>query len=400
MVCHWSAGIPARPERVTSMAVALGSTTLAVLPVFLLGALAVFVRRDLGFSLTVLGAAASAFYGTSALASIHGGRLAQRWGPERSLAVGAVGSALTLLGVAALATGWRSLVACLAVGGCANALSQPAANSLVARDQRPDRHGTSFGVLQTGIPLSTLLAGLAVPSVGTELGWRWAFVLGASGAVPILWFALRRQGGGGRSRRPAGREVVTGLPMAPLYVLAAAAGLAAAPSNAMGAFYVESAVSNGHPVGSAGLWLMIGSLCGILGRVLWGWGADRWQGDPLRTMAVLLLMGAAGFVLLGLSAGLPYLALGTVFAFGAGWAWKGLFNLAIVQRYPGWASAALGITQAGVFAGSVLGPLGFGLVLAHSSYAAAWTASAICLAVAPLLIAVHSRMVRRLERAD
>jgi len=375
------------------MAVALASTTLSVLPVFMLGALAVFVRRDLSFSLTELGASASAFYGTSALASIHGGRSAQRLGPESALAIGAACSAAALLGVAGLANGWRSLSVFLVIGGCANALSQPAANALVARDQLLDRQGISFGTLQTPIPLSTLLAGLAVPSLGANLGWRWAFVMASAGAIPIVIYGLRHHRASAGHREDFGHPGAI-LRKAPLYVLAVAGGFAAAPANALGAFYVESAVSNGISVEIAGLWLMAGSVCGICGRLMWGWGADRGRGDPLRSMSFLLLVGVGGFVLLGKGERAWYLLLGTVIAFGAGWAWKGLYNLAIVQHYPGWASAALGVTQAGVFAGSVCGPLGFGVLLERTSYLVAWTSCAVCLGIAPGLVWLARRMLR------
>ena len=48
------------------------------------------------------------------------------------------------------------------------------------------RQGLSFGVKQAAIPVSTLLAGAAVPTVALTLGWRWAFVLGGLRAMAAL----------------------------------------------------------------------------------------------------------------------------------------------------------------------------------------------------------------------
>jgi predicted MFS family arabinose efflux permease len=279
-------------------------------------------------------------------------------------------------------------------------LIQPAANDLIARQQRPGRHGVSFGLLQTAIPLSTLLAGLAVPAIGIPLGWRWAFLLGAVAALPFMLLSLQ-QSRGVRCDRPT----VVGGDVRParawrLFLLAAAGGLAAAPANAAGAFYVESLVAKGIGVGQAGVWLMAGSGCGVAGRLLWGWLLDRRQGSPLRMMTLLLLVGAVGFALLGAAGTIPLLVVSTGLAFAAGWGWKGLYNLAVVQRSPGWASSALGITQAGVFVGSVLGPLGFGVALGKASFAVAWSLCALSMFAATAIIWVEGRMSVPFGRKD
>lgn len=381
-----------------SLAAALLSTTLSVLPVFLVGALAVLLRRDLSFDQTELGAAAAGFYASSAVASIPAGRLAQRLGPENAMAISAVGSAAALVSIAALAHSWASLFGLLVAAGVTNALAQPAANASIARDQPPDRQGTAFGILQAAIPLSTLLAGLAVPVIGLRVGWRWAFAGAALGAVPVLLHWLRRA-----PRTPAAPRVSpvrrsTGS-RAPLIVLAVAGGFAAAPSNAMGAFYVDSAVAHGTSAGAAGLWLAIGSACGIAGRLLWGWLADRTTRDPLSGMVVLLVAGSAGFSLLGSAVQVAWLALGTLVAFGAGWAWKGLYNLTVVNQNRDLEAAALGVSQAGVFGGSVAGPLVFGALTQSLSYSWAWNISGLMLLVAAVLVWTERRMFERTQAA-
>lgn len=375
-----------------SLLLAIGSTILSVLPVFLVGALATLIRSDLQFSQAQLGAVASAFYGTSAVASIPGGRLAQRLGPEQAMAFGAMISAACLIGIAMFATDAATLFGLLLFGGLGNALAQPAANSAVARDQPQDRQGMAFGVLQTALPMSTLIAGMSVPTVGLQLGWRWAFVIVASGAVPIAAYGLRRHAAAGFQRR-AGHATGRGVRKMPLYLLATAGAFAAAPPAAMGAFYVESAVASGISPGAAGIWLVGGSVCGVSGRLLWGLVADRWSGDPLDLMAGVMAFGGAGFVVLGASTLRPLLLVGTVVAFGAGWSWKTLYNLTVVRQYPQWTSGAVGITQAGAFAGSMVGPLAFGLAVEQWSYGLAWTASAAFLVVAALLVRVERRLL-------
>jgi MFS family permease len=386
-----AARVASRPR--LSMAVAFASTTLSVLPVLLTGALGILLRPELGMTRTDLGAVISAHFAMSALASIPGGRLAHRLGPEAAISVGAAGSGLTLLGIGALARDGWSLLMLLLLAGVANAVSQPAANALVAQDQPQARHGITFGLLQTAIPFATVVAGFTLPFVGANAGWRFAY-LGAAAAAFILaafGFTRRRAATHARPRAPAGRTRVA---RPALYLLALAGGCAAAPGNALATFYVDSAVAAGLSVTSAGLWLVLGSIIGMIGRLGWGWVIDRWPGRPLRLMSLLLIVGSLGMVLLALDDVL-WLGAGTILAFGAGWAWKGLFNLSIVQQYPLAPSAAVGVTQAGVFTGSVFGPIGFALLLEQGGFRLAWVCTGGVLLTSPLVISVVRRMLRR-----
>ena len=53
-------------------------------------------------------------------------------------------------------------------------------------------------------------------------------------------------------------------------------------------------------------------------------------------------------------------------AFATGWAWPGLFNLAVVRVNPSAPGAATGITQTGTYLGAVVGPVLFGVVAEHA----------------------------------
>ena len=68
----------------------------------------------------------------------------------------------------------------------------------------------------------------------------------------------------------------------------------------------------------------------------------------------------------------PTLIIGAILAYGLGWGWPGLFNLAIVRNNTVAPAAATGITQSGVYLGAVSGPLIFGSVVDDIGYPAAW----------------------------
>ncbi|MGW5673308.1 MFS transporter, partial [Micromonospora sp. NPDC003776] len=204
-----------RTVRVSAGAIA--TTIACVLPVFLLGGLAVQMGHDLHFSPAGLGLAVSVYFGISALASMPSGALVERHGSAVVARAGILLSAGSLLAVAVLARSYPVLVALLALSAAANALGQLASNAALARHVPAHRQGLSFGVKQAAIPVSTLLAGAAVPTIALTAGWRWAFVAAAGAALaalpavpagerdPARRSAGERPGGAPRARVGVGR---------------------------------------------------------------------------------------------------------------------------------------------------------------------------------------------------
>ena len=103
------------------------------------------------------------------------------------------------------------LGAALLVGGLGNAIGQPAGNALVAAQVRPERFGLGFAIKQSGIPLATLLGGLAVPLIALTIGWRFAYVLAAGAAVVADTDGAPGPGGHApRSEQQVPAELVSG----------------------------------------------------------------------------------------------------------------------------------------------------------------------------------------------
>jgi MFS family permease len=368
---------------------ALTTTTAVSIPVFLVGGLAVQIGDELGFSPAGLGLAVSAYFGASALASVPAGALAERYGPTL-VSRAAIGlAAASLLGIAAGARSLWSLVAILVFGAAANALGQLASNSSLAMHVPPRRQGLSFGLKQAAIPVSTLLAGAAVPAVALTLGWRWAFVLAALLAlavVPLVPAGETRT----RTAHVNRRNQATGA----LVVLGVAATLAAGAANALGTFLVDSTVERGISPGPAGLMLTLGGAVCVLSRIIGGWQADRFPSRQVGVIAGLLATGAIGLALLAVS-GTPALVAGVVLGFGLGWSWPGLMNFAVVRLHPTAPAAATSITQTGVYAGGCLGPLGLGALASVTGYPTMWVVAALAMVSAAGLMIVGSTLLRR-----
>ncbi len=374
-----------RPIRASAIAVAV--TIACVLPVFLVGGLAVQMREDLGFSPAGLGLVVSVYFGVGALASVPSGALVERWGGAVVARAGILISAGCLLAVAALARSYPMLVGLLAVAGTANALGQLSSNVLLARHVPARRQGLSFGVKQAAIPVSTLLAGAAVPALALTAGWRWAFVAAAGAALAALPVVPAQ--GPRPPRRPAGRA---GNATMGLVVVGLAATLAAGAANALGTFVVDATVDRGLEPALAGLTLTLGSAVCVAARLGVGWLADRRSGGHVSLIAVLLVTGAVGLGLLAMAGPGP-LVLGVLLGFGLGWSWPGLMNFAVVRLHPQAPGAATSITQTGVYAGGCLGPLVLGPLAAGAGYPTMWLTAAVAMLAAAALMLAATRLL-------
>jgi predicted MFS family arabinose efflux permease len=366
------------------------TTTIAVsVPVFLVGGLAVQIGDELHFSPAGLGLAVSAYFGASALASIPAGVLVERYGAARISRYGIALSAASLIGIAVAANALWSLIAILALGAGANAMGQLASNTSLSRHVPEKRQGLSFGIKQAAIPVSTLLAGAAVPTVALTLGWRWAFVMaGLLAAAAILLVPADRGDDGPVDDHP--RRQATGA----LVVIGVAATLAAASANALGTFLVDSAVSRGTAPGPAGLALTLGGAVCMVARVAGGWQADLRPARQVGVIAALLGTGAFGLLLLAVPGPVP-LVLGVVLGFGLGWSWPGLMNFAVVRLHPQAPAAATSITQTGVYAGGCVGPLGLGAIATAAGYTTMWIVAACAMVTAAALMLAGSRLLGR-----
>lgn len=382
-------------RRLSPTAAAVAVTVIGMLPVYLLGGLAVQVRGELELGRTGLGALVAVFFAGAAAGSLLGGRSADRLGSSRVMRIAAGGGAVALL-TAAAAPSPLSFALALVVGGVASGAGQPASNAVIATAVAPDRRGRAYGAKQAAIPAGVLLGGLAVPVFGVTVGWRWAYV--AAGAValvvPLLVPTARPRADDRRGRSGRAQQAAGAYRLAPLAVLAVGTTLGAAVGNSFGAFFVETAVAAGQAPGSAGLLVAAGSGLGILARLGVGSVADRRDGRWLLVVAGMMLAGVPAAALLAL--GEPAaLVPAVVLAYGIGWAWAGLLNHAVTLLHPDEPGRATGVTQSGVAVGGALGPLGFGRLADALSLGAAWTAVALLAVLAAGAVVVGRQLLLR-----
>lgn len=348
--------------------VSLAVTVVCTLPVMLAGALAVQMREDLGFGVAGLGVLIAVYRGSGAVVSAPLGRLADRVGPIASMRMAAIVAAFVGLSVFAFARDLLSFALLLATGSVAYTLGQTGANVMISRAIPHDRQGTAFGLKQAALPLASLLAGAAVPSIALTVGWRWAW---AGAALAAVLVALLLPTDGPQWARSVTSSANTEDGTAPLLLLSVALFFAVAAATTLSAFTVDSAVSAGLSPSAAGSLLAFGSAVSIAVRLLAGWAADRGGSGHRRIVAWMLIVGSAGYVMLGMSNAVV-LTIGTVLAFGFGWGFNGLFWLAIVRLYRSAPGRAFGTVNVGGLVGGLVGPLSFGWIVGAFGYDVAW----------------------------
>ena len=371
-----TASVDVIPGDARPMALAITTMAACALPLFFTSALALGIQRDLGLDDRHLGLSITAFWVVATVGSLPAGWLAERIGPARGVRLAGALVGAGALGIALLASSFGSFVALLGLTALGNAFVTPAISGVVAGRLRGGRRGTTFGLQQSGPPLASVVAGVALPTVGAALGWRWVFALGGVAVLAVTWTVgeAQRRTAGPRSlagRSPGGADRRRGAVALPVLGATVASGTA----NGLIAYVVVFATGTGLSSATAGLLLAAASTVCVAMRVALGVLADRAPRPRLPQMGALLLAGSAGFALL--AAGTPFTTVaGCLLALGVGWGWTGLYILAAVEQAIGPPERAVGVAATGTFAGAMVGPLLVGLLAGAASFTVAWMACA------------------------
>lgn len=373
---------------------ASGLTTLGSIPPFLLGAQAVWVREDLVIGLGMFGVAVSCFFAAAAIGTPFASALLDRAGRRIGLILAGALVAAGGLVMATLVRGPASVVACMGLLGLGNACCQAAANLSMARALPPHRRGLGFGIKQSAVPLAIMLGGLAVPTMGSLLGWRSTFATTAAlgGGVALASLVRRIPAPG-----PTAEDAVEfdQPPWWPLLLCGLAITFASAAANFLGSFIASWGFEVGLSAATSGLLMAAGSGGSILVRVYSGHRADRRHGANLPVVAGQMFAGAA--CLLGVATGTPANVIVFGFlAFAVGWSWPGLLLFAVARLGRDAPARASGVVQAGAFVGGAIGPMGFGALAGVVGFPITWACASGCFLVAGTLALI----ARRLFAAD
>ncbi|MFJ9340494.1 MFS transporter [Streptomyces sp. NPDC101733] len=212
-------------ERI-ALAVSVGGAALVAFDGTVLFVVQPSLRRDLGASLTQVQWTSTAYLLTVAAFLVIAGRLGDRYGHSRLLAVGSLGFAAASAGVA-LAPDLRGVIVLRAVQGLFAALLQPATLALLRLAYPPERLAGAVAFRTAAIGVATAAGPPAGGLLAAHPGWRAVFVLNVPVAVAIgvLTLFVRAPAPSVSTRTPLG-------PVAPILLSGALASAVYALSGA------------------------------------------------------------------------------------------------------------------------------------------------------------------------
>lgn len=381
-----------------TLAITLAVQAMASMALLTLPVMAPVAAPALGVSAALVGVYVALVYAGAMAASLAAGGAVARFGAIR---VSQFGLVLCAAGLALCAV---PHVSASAVGAVLIGLGYgpitPASSHLLSKSTPAHRMSLVFSVKQTGVPLGGMLAGALVPSLMLLSTWQGALLLSAAANLVCATIAQPL-----RATLDADRD--TGKPMAlgnlaqpirlvlahPALKMLAACSFVFSIVQLSLTTYLVTYLNDSLAYGlvAAGLALSLAQFGGVVGRILWGWVADRGMGARrmLASLAAVMAIGSAAMAMLAVD--MPqFVVLGVLVVFGASAiGWNGVYLAEVARQAPkGLASVATGGTLAFTFFGVVLGPPVFGAVSGlFDSYRAGYLALAVpttlcCIALA------------------
>lgn len=368
--------------------------------------LAPLFQDELGLTKAQVGLLASATSTGAWATLLVGGLLTDRFGIRAIISLSLVVTGLALSGMQFVESFPQALVLMFAAGLSRGSVAPGTTKAVLVWFSTRSR-ATAMGIKQMGFPLSGVIAGLVLPTVGLALGWRLAMAIPgiAIAAVGVAYWILYRDVPGAERTSndrsmSAFRAILDLLHDHVLRTLCSVAFLFFLIQIAMVAYialYMDEVVlvgafpDRGARLVAAGGFLAVCQIGGALGRAGWGLVSDLlFRG---RRMAVLALIGglscalSLATALLAPVLPIPVLTM-LVFAYGAtNLGWNGVYNAVLGESLDRkHAATGVGLTMTFTELGTISGAPLFGFVvdLAHS-YQVAWVSLAAVAAVATVM---------------
>ncbi|MGK2928270.1 MAG: MFS transporter [Acidimicrobiales bacterium] len=362
-----------------------GALTVAILPLFLFGALSGRIGDDLRFGPAATGAALAVFFVSGGLTAVPIGWVTGRLGAPTAMRVGVTISGASSIAIGWLASSWFHVAGSLAVAGLAIGFVDTAASAWFAAAVPTRRQGLAFGVKEASVPMASLLAGLSIPLLAGDLGWRTVFVLSAL-LVPLVWVAVPTAAPPPPPVDPV--AVASAKRWGPLVLFAVGMALGVGAATAAATFLVPGLEDRGWTADGAGFLLAVASISSMVARLVFGGVSDRRPGALWPIVVASMLLGATGPVLLATGLDGPVPVIGAMLTLGLGWGWTGVAYHAVLVATRDRPALGAGIVLGGLSLGGASGPVIFGTISADASFAWAWTAAGGALAGGAVLTAV------------
>lgn len=328
---------------------------------------------DFGVDAHLVGYQISLIYFAGAVASASAGTLLHRFGAVRieNLALGLFALGLALLATANL---WVAVLASLLIG-FGYGIQNPASSQILGEVSPPHRRNIIFSIKQAGVPIGAVVASLCFPLLDTMVGWRIAFPILALFPLLLIGHLVRAHRHERHDYR-GGASLIRGLiaeqrlvwSKGELRILSLLGLLYSAAQLSLSAFAVLMLVEHdGWPLLAAAGVAGLVQLFGAVGRVCWGWLADR-AGSGFAILSFIGFASTAGmmaFPWLTQMPGVVQIALLCALGFCLS-GWNGVVMGEIARFSPaGQTGRVIGGALVYTFLGVMIGPSGFAIIFEH-----------------------------------
>lgn len=369
--------------------------TLPMLILYATSTLGPLLSEDLHFEPAAIGYLVMSSFGLAAVLSLWAGAIVDYVGARNALLVlfGAIAAAFTL--IAAAQVFW-SLIAATAICGIAQALANPATNLLIAQQIRPEQRARVVGLKQSGVQLAALFAGLVLPAVAFQYGWRTAFGVIAPAAMVFGLAALFVTPG---QHVRSNKQLTYARPNALLSWLMAVQFSVGLALSAFVTFLPTFATQQDMPLAQADMLIALFGITGMLSRIVLTPLGAKLSDESYLLLALIAVAAAA--IVLTMQAGPE-----SHWRLWAGAAGMGLsavatnaiaMSMLIRDSAFGLVTTASSYVSFAFFSGFALGPPLFGLLSSQSgSSSLGWSAliGLLCLACVMTLRLASARKRR------
>ena len=380
---------------VVPLAITLAVQALVSMATFTMPVLAPAAAETLGSGAALVGLFVALVYLGAMISSLLSGTWILRFGAIR---VSQVSLLLCAAGLLAAAGGqlWCMALSALALGTGYGPVT-PASSHILARTTPPHLMGFMFSLKQTGVPIGGMLAGAVIPSLVNGLGWQGALMAAASACIlmAVLAQTVRvsldddRQPGLSARREPfKPLRMIMNMPR--MRNLALCSLFFGAMQLCLTTYLVTYLHDFGLALVSAGIILALTQCAGVVGRLLWGWVADRWLGPGRLLPLLALVMATASLLTASFDAHwpLPLITLVCMLFGATAIGWNGIYLAEVARLAPaGTAGQLTGGTLFFTYLGVVAGPPAFAWVAsAKGSLASGYTLFGLLMLVVTLAL--------------
>ena len=276
------------------------------------------MARDLSTSLPLVGNLVAATSVSWAIAGLAAGAGSDRWGRRPFLIFGPLALCAALVGIATAPSFFWVAIWSVAAGGCSGMFTGvifAEASSRVAEGQQ----GRALGWIMSGQSLTLLLGVPLAAWIGATIGWRGVnLCVGALALVSAAWMLATTRGRPSSARLAGSKAASTRAALTWPVIRLLSMGIAERICYGMTIVYFATFLQSTYnaPLNTVALPLAIFASGNILGTILGGQLADRFENRLLIFAVAMLTSGVAALALFGWRTSLmTSVALGFVYVF-------------------------------------------------------------------------------------